>query len=179
MTKLVTSDWHTRLQPSTSTKSRILNGVEIITGGNMNMPIESSTTGAVVSRRTSSVSPLGRTSRTTLCCQESASRAATSAAAGSPVSARAQLEAVTRWAMQTQLEGEMPSLPAQNSALRGALMTNSVYMGRLMEVSDKLGVIDALLFKCNVLWAQLDALYAAYVAPGMVPPGAFRPEDWA
>jgi len=40
-------------------------------------------------------------------------------------------------------------------------------------------VIDALLFKCNVLWAQLDALYAAYVAPGMVPPGAFRPEAWA
>jgi hypothetical protein len=34
----------------------------------------------------------------------------------------------------------MPSLPAQNSALRAALMTNKVYLDRLMEVSDKLGV---------------------------------------
>ena len=37
-------------------------------------------------------------------------------------------------------------------------------------------VIAALEFKCNVLWAQLDALHHAYVAPGHIPPGAFRPE---
>jgi coenzyme PQQ biosynthesis protein C len=37
-------------------------------------------------------------------------------------------------------------------------------------------VLDALTFKCDVLWAQLDALYAAYVEPGMIPPGAFRPQ---
>jgi coenzyme PQQ biosynthesis protein C len=36
--------------------------------------------------------------------------------------------------------------------------------------------LAALEFKCDVLWAQLDALYAAYVEPGLVPPGAFRPE---
>jgi pyrroloquinoline-quinone synthase len=36
-------------------------------------------------------------------------------------------------------------------------------------------VIEALKFKCNVLWAQLDALYHAYVAPGHIPPGAFQP----
>ncbi|MBX9592677.1 MAG: pyrroloquinoline-quinone synthase PqqC [Hyphomonadaceae bacterium] len=36
--------------------------------------------------------------------------------------------------------------------------------------------VDAVRFKCNVLWAQLDALHHAYVAPGLVPPGAFRPE---
>ncbi|MGF7161982.1 coenzyme PQQ biosynthesis protein C [Rhodoligotrophos appendicifer] len=34
-------------------------------------------------------------------------------------------------------------------------------------------VINALYFKCSVLWAQLDALYYAYVNPGFVPPGAF------
>ena len=39
------------------------------------------------------------------------------------------------------------------------------------------GVIDALYFKCDVLWAQLDALYHAYVEPGHVPPGAFVPGD--
>jgi coenzyme PQQ biosynthesis protein C len=38
-------------------------------------------------------------------------------------------------------------------------------------------VLDALIFKCDVLWAQLDALYGAYVAPGLIPPGAFRPEE--
>ena len=37
--------------------------------------------------------------------------------------------------------------------------------------------LDALVFKCNVLWAQLDALYHAYVEPGHVPPGAWRPEE--
>jgi coenzyme PQQ biosynthesis protein C len=36
-------------------------------------------------------------------------------------------------------------------------------------------VLKALEFKCDVLGAQLDALYYAYVAPGHVPPGAFRP----
>ena len=54
-------------------------------------------------------------------------------------SAQAHLKAVARWTMQVQLAGEMPSLPAQNSALRSALMTHKVYMGRLMQVSDKLG----------------------------------------
>lgn len=38
-------------------------------------------------------------------------------------------------------------------------------------------VIDALVFKCNVLWAQLDALHHAYVEPGNIPPGAFKPGD--
>jgi pyrroloquinoline-quinone synthase len=36
-------------------------------------------------------------------------------------------------------------------------------------------VIKALIFKTEVLWAQLDALYYAYVEPGYLPPGAFRP----
>lgn len=35
--------------------------------------------------------------------------------------------------------------------------------------------MDALRFKCDLLWAQLDALHFAYVAPGLPPPGAFRP----
>jgi pyrroloquinoline-quinone synthase len=37
-------------------------------------------------------------------------------------------------------------------------------------------VLDALCFKCDVLWSQLDALYYSYVAPGHIPPGCFRPE---
>lgn len=35
--------------------------------------------------------------------------------------------------------------------------------------------LGALRAKCDILWAQLDALYFAYVAPALPPPGAFRP----
>ena len=37
-------------------------------------------------------------------------------------------------------------------------------------------VLNALRFKTDVLWAQLDALYGAYVEPGNIPPGAFVPD---
>src|SRR5882762_415694 len=37
--------------------------------------------------------------------------------------------------------------------------------------------IQALRDKCDILWAQLDALYFAYVEPGWPPPGAFRIEN--
>lgn len=37
-------------------------------------------------------------------------------------------------------------------------------------------VLAAVRFKTDVLWAQLDALYHAYVAPGHIPPGAFVPQ---
>ena len=42
---------------------------------------------------------------------------------------------------------------------------------------DQQRVLAALEFKCEVLWAMLDALYHAYVAPKHVPPGAFVPEE--
>lgn len=38
-------------------------------------------------------------------------------------------------------------------------------------------VIDALVFKCDVLWAMLDALEHAYGESGHIPPGAFDPEQ--
>jgi pyrroloquinoline-quinone synthase len=38
------------------------------------------------------------------------------------------------------------------------------------------GAIAAVRFKTDVLWAQLDALHHAYVSPGNIPPGAFRPD---
>ncbi len=40
-------------------------------------------------------------------------------------------------------------------------------------------VLKALEFKCDVLWAMLDALYHAYVTPKHLPPGAFVPKDWS
>jgi AcrR family transcriptional regulator len=50
-----------------------------------------------------------------------------------------RLKALTRWTMQVQLAGEMPSLPAQNSALRAALIANKAYIDRLMQLSDLMG----------------------------------------
>ena len=50
-----------------------------------------------------------------------------------------RLKALTHWTMQVQLAGQMPSLPAQNSALRAALMANKTYLDRLMRLSDLLG----------------------------------------
>jgi coenzyme PQQ biosynthesis protein C len=41
---------------------------------------------------------------------------------------------------------------------------------------DQQRVLAALTFKCDVLWAMLDAVYHAYVAPKHIPPGAFVPE---
>ncbi len=50
-----------------------------------------------------------------------------------------KLRAVTRWTMQLKLQGQMPSLPSQNSSLRATLMASQDYMDCLMQVSDQLG----------------------------------------
>ena len=50
-----------------------------------------------------------------------------------------RLRAVTRWTLQTQLAGEMPTLPAENSTLRKTLIANRDYMDGLMTLSDQLG----------------------------------------
>jgi pyrroloquinoline-quinone synthase len=42
---------------------------------------------------------------------------------------------------------------------------------------EQMSSVAALRFKTDVLWAQLDALHHAYVSPGLIPPGAFVPED--
>ncbi|NBR90762.1 MAG: pyrroloquinoline-quinone synthase PqqC [Rhodobacteraceae bacterium] len=38
-------------------------------------------------------------------------------------------------------------------------------------------VCAALIFKTEVLWAQLDALWSAYVEPGRIPPGGWQPGE--
>ena len=50
-----------------------------------------------------------------------------------------RLQRVTRWTMGLKIQGQMPSLPAQNSSLRATLMASKDYMDGLMEVSDVLG----------------------------------------
>ncbi|HEX3139612.1 MAG TPA: TetR/AcrR family transcriptional regulator, partial [Rhizobacter sp.] len=58
------------------------------------------------------------------------------ASAASPID---QLEALVRWTLQVQIDGEMPSLPDQNSRLSASLRANRGYMDRLITLSDKLG----------------------------------------
>lgn len=66
--------------------------------------------------------------------------ASQAAEAGVPMRPLDQLKSVTRWAMQTQLEGEMPSLPAQNSNLSASLQSNDAYMDRLIALSNRLSI---------------------------------------
>ena len=44
-------------------------------------------------------------------------------------------------------------------------------------VEDQQKVLNALLFKTGMLWAQLDALDYAYAGKGQIPPGAFNPAE--
>ena len=43
--------------------------------------------------------------------------------------------------------------------------------------ADQDAAAAALVFKTDVLWAQLDALHSAYVEPGRIPPGAWQPGE--
>lgn len=51
-----------------------------------------------------------------------------------------RLGALVRWAVQTQLAGEMPTLPSQNSTLRAALLADQTFIARVMQLSDALRV---------------------------------------
>ncbi len=50
-----------------------------------------------------------------------------------------RLQAVTRWLLELQLAGEMPTLPSQNSSLRAELLASRPYMDALMQASEILG----------------------------------------
>ena len=51
-----------------------------------------------------------------------------------------QLKAVTGWAIKSQLAGQMPILPSQNSSLTNSLQANEAYMDRLISLSNKLSI---------------------------------------
>ena len=64
-----------------------------------------------------------------------------------------------------------------DQANRDAEFALEFVKARAKTVATQAAVVDAVRFKCNVLWAQLDALHHAYVTPGLIPPVAFRPTD--
>jgi pyrroloquinoline-quinone synthase len=63
-----------------------------------------------------------------------------------------------------------------SQANRDAEFALSYVKGIATTVDTQDACVEAVRFKCNVLWAQLDALHHAYVTPGLPPPGAFGAE---
>ena len=63
--------------------------------------------------------------------------------------------------------------PRLTQAPRDAEMALDYVKRHARRPDQQQAVLDALIFKCQVLWTQLDALHHAYVAPGHVPPGAW------
>ena len=55
------------------------------------------------------------------------------------VSALERLREVTRWVLQVHLDGQMPTLPSQNSTLRAELLGHKRYLELLVQVSEQLG----------------------------------------
>ena len=81
-------------------------------------------------------------------------------AARSEASALDRLQAVTRWALEMQLAGEMPTVPSQNSSLRAELMASKPYLDALMQVSEVLGAW--------IMQAQADGAIDATLPPEVV-----------
>ncbi len=73
-----------------------------------------------------------------------------------------QLKAAARWMLQTQLAGEMPSLPSMNSSLRATLMGNQAYLDGLMQISDLLGGWIEAAQKAGDLRASLPPVLVLY-----------------
>lgn len=67
--------------------------------------------------------------------------------------------------------------PRMTQAPRDADFALDYVRRNALTVDQQRAAIRALLTKCDILWAMLDALHFAYVEPALVAPGAFVPED--
>jgi pyrroloquinoline-quinone synthase len=65
--------------------------------------------------------------------------------------------------------------PRLTQAPRDADFALAYVKAEAKTVEQQQAVLDALRFKCGVLWSQLDGLYLSYVEPRLIPPGAFVP----
>ena len=66
--------------------------------------------------------------------------------------------------------------PRLTQARRDVDLALQYVLDNARTVEQQESALNALHFKCDVLWSQLDALYFAYVDPGLTPPGCFTPE---
>ena len=67
--------------------------------------------------------------------------------------------------------------PRLNQAPRDAEFALAYVKEHARTPEDRRKVCEALLFKCDVLWSQLDGLHHAYVLSGGIPPGCFVPAE--
>ncbi len=67
--------------------------------------------------------------------------------------------------------------PRMTQAPRDADFTLELVKDWAVTPDQQAEAVDALIAKCDILWAMLDALYHAYVSPGHIPPGAYVPEE--
>ena len=51
-------------------------------------------------------------------------------------SAIEQLRGVLQWALETRMKGGLPTLPSENTSLREALMNNTRYLNRLLDLNE-------------------------------------------
>jgi hypothetical protein len=50
-----------------------------------------------------------------------------------------QLKSVLQWALEIRMKGGLPTLPAENTSLRDALLNNTRYISRLMDLNELMG----------------------------------------
>ncbi len=50
-----------------------------------------------------------------------------------------QLKSLLQWALEVRMKGGLPTLPAENTSLRDALLNNARYITRLMDLNELMG----------------------------------------
>lgn len=56
-------------------------------------------------------------------------------------SAITQLKSLLQWALMVRMKGGLPTLPAENTSLRDALMNDTRYISRLLDLNELMGVL--------------------------------------
>ena len=72
------------------------------------------------------------------------------------------LKAATRWSLQLQLAGEMPTLPSANSSLRATLMGSRAYMDGVITLSDRMGAWIEAAQASGAIKPELPAILVLY-----------------
>jgi AcrR family transcriptional regulator len=91
----------------------------------------------------------------------------TSALEGLPenLSPAEKLRAILRWALEQRMRGGLPLLPSSNTTLRESLLRNMTYLGRVMQINQRMTALITAAKKNNTLRNDLPddvILYTIY-----------------
>jgi AcrR family transcriptional regulator len=76
-----------------------------------------------------------------------------------------KLRAILRWALEQRMSGGLPLLPASNTTLRESLLRNMTYLGRVMQINQRMTALISSAKKSGVLRDDLPddvMLYTIY-----------------